>query len=425
MTKKMRQDPRLAPTEKSIRLFRGKELVPRLVKFVLPARRDSSLLDGELFAGGVDEDQQEAQAIGGAPPWKIISFALIVIVPFLASSFYYGFIASDQYIAEARFAVRSLTDDREKTDGEGGLLDMQAATQDAYIVTNFIHSSEILKRIAPKLDYRAMFNRDGVDFWSRISGKEPNETFLRFWRKQVTTYIDGPSGIVTLEVRTFDPNDSVQLASAIISESEQLVNELTQRARNDIVSSVGLEVEKASAVYSRSLQDLNRFQQEAGLISPQSQALEKGKLLTGLIAQKLEIETRQFVVKRSSAENSPAYQQLALTRESLDAQIAALQSQLTGTESESVSKVLLRFSELETNRIVAEKLYEVARRTYEVVLAESVRKSLYVVVFVHPSIPEESLYPRRIFMPLITFIGLCVLWSTLALAWASVQDHKL
>lgn len=362
----------------------------------------------------------------GKFPIRFGGFLLFVLLPFVFSSLYYAFMASDQFTAEAQFAVRSLVDeDSNDSAASGGALSMRSATQDAYVVTSFIHSAELLKRLGTKMEYRSMFDRADIDRFSSFSTDGPSEDFLDYWKRQVTAYIDGPSGIVTLKVRTFRPEDSVQLADAIVEESELLINEMSVRARNDLLSSVRKEVEMAGKVYGDALAGLSQFQQESGVLSPEAQAQETGKLVAKLLAEKLEVETRQFVARQSSATDSPTYQQLTLARESLDGQIGRLQSQLTGAANENLAKALLRYSELETNRMVAEKLYEVSRQAYDSALAETLRKALYVVVFVHPTLPEKSLYPLRIFSPLMTLLGLAVLWSTLLLAWASVEDHRI
>ena len=168
---------------------------------------------------------------GRKPPWSIITFILLVIVPSVISIIYFSLIASDQYTAEARFAVRSLGDDSDAAGMSGNLISMRAANQDSYVVTSFIRSSEILDRLDGKIDYRAIFESPSADFWSRLEPDASREEFLDYWANHVTAYIDGPSSIVTLTVRTFKPEDSVRLASAILEESEKLVNELTIRAR--------------------------------------------------------------------------------------------------------------------------------------------------------------------------------------------------
>lgn len=358
------------------------------------------------------------------PPWLMISFILMVVIPSIMAGMYFAFVATDQYIAEARFAVRSLADDGSNENADLNIMQMQAASQDAFVVTSFIHSAEILKRLDGKVDYRTMFTNPSADYFSRFDSHESAEGFLDYWNDQVLAYIDGPSGIVTLTARTFDPRDSVALVSAIVGESEKLVNELSLRARDDMMKSFRAEVERTSRLYQDALAELNRFQQQSGLLTPELQAQETGKLLTGLLAKKLELESRLFVLQQSSGTDAPSYRQLLRGRESLDQQIEDMRGQMTGKDA-SLANVITSYSSVETDRLVAEKLYEAARRNYDLALAAAMRKSLYLSVFVRPYLPEEALYPKRFTTPLLIFLGLFISWVTLSLIWASVEDHRL
>ncbi|WP_414129565.1 capsule biosynthesis protein [Rhizobium jaguaris] len=421
--------------QRSPRVKPARHLLPSLFRRRVPERRQHNDLE-EIKYIPVPGTQEPAPQSGGKPPLRLLSFLLMVILPFLASLIYYVFIASDQYVAEARFAVRALsgTSSDDKGDGSGGsensggpagLLNMRSASQDAYVVTSFIRSTEILKRIGKKLDYRSMFTREDADFLSRFRSSESDEKFLDYWQNHVSAYIDVSSGIITLKVRAFTPDDSVKLSNDIIQESEALINELSQRARNDIVQSMQADVEKSGKAYADTLTALNQFQHQSGLLSPEAQAKDSSTLLTGLLAQKLEFETRLFVMKQSHAEGSPTYQQLTLALQSLDAQIDKKKSELTGPENASLAKALLEYSRLDTDRVIAERLYEASQRNYDAVLAEALRKTLYLAVFVNPTLPDEAVFPHRITTPLIILLGLAVLWTTLSLIWASVQDHQI
>jgi capsular polysaccharide transport system permease protein len=407
----------------------SRHILPSLFRRRLPAQRARTDIEDIEYIPVHDSSEPETQS-GGKPPLRLIGFVLLVILPFLASSVYYAFIASNQYVAEARFAVRAVsgagdTSDAGDPGGATSALNMRSASQDAYVVTSFIHSTEILNRIGKKLDYRAMFTRQNADFLSRFSSARSDEEFLKYWNDHVSAYIDVTSGIITLKVRAFTPDDSVKLADAIIEESEKLINELSERARNDIVQSMKADVQKSGKTYGDTLAALNQFQNASGLLSPQMQAKNSGTLLTGLLAQKLEFETRLFVMRQSNAQNSPTYQQLNLAKDSLDAQIEKMRSELTGPENASLAKALLDYSRLETDRMIAEKLYESAQKNYDAVLAEALRKTLYLAVFVKPVLPDESIFPRRVSTPLIILLALIVTWATLSLIWASVEDHRI
>lgn len=362
---------------------------------------------------------------GGKTPWSMITFFLLVILPALLSVLYFTLIASDQYIAEARFAVRSLADDSDDTDVGGNLFTMRAASQDSYVVTSFIHSSEILERLDGKIDYRAIFESPSADFWSRLDPDASREEFLEYWANHVTAYIDGPSSIVTLTVRTFHPEDSVRLASAILEESEKLVNELTVRAREDLLESYQQEVNRTTQQYREALADLSKLQKQTGFLNPVDEATQTGTLLTGLLAQAMELDSRIFVLRQSNGAEAPNYQQLLNARDSLTEQIENLRQRLAGTGDTALTNLITEYSEVETNRIIAEKLFETARENYDQAFAAALRKALYLTVFIDPSLPEESFYPRRFVSPLLLSLGFLVFWSLLSLVWASVEDHRL
>lgn len=383
------------------------------------------------------EPELPAPAGGGQPsprtqtsgklPFSVVSFIGFVIVPFLASIVYFAFIASDQYIAEARFAVRSLAEDQAKDGVDTNILSMSTMSQDGYVVTSFIHSTEILKRLGKSIDYRQMFSLDSADFLSRIDKSESTEEFLKYWEKQVSTYVDGPSGIITLKTRTFSPEDSRQLASMIIRESESLINELSVRAQRDMTARFADEVQRSTENYRQALAALNEFQNTTGFLTPEARATETGSLLVGLLARKLDLDTRLFVLKESKAESSPARQQLVLASKNLEDQIVKLRKELAGgtRNDENIAGAIKTFAHLETDRRVAESLYEASQKNLEMAQAEATRKALYVVVFVPPTVPEESLYPHRWSSPLLILLALSVAWVTLALIWASVEDHRL
>ena len=373
------------------------------------------------------EANEPATRLGGRPPLAPLSFVAFVVLPFIASALYFALIASDQYTAEARFAVRTISREGAEDGVDSDTLSMSNVSQDAHIVTSFIHSTEILDRISKKLNTRAIFAKGDADFLSRVNEDVSAEEFLDYWNGQVSTYIDGPSGIVTLKVRTFRPEESTQLAKVVIDESEQLINELSDRTRQDVIRRFGAEVDRTAALYKASLEKMNEYQNATGFLSPESQATQTGKLLTGLLEKKLEIDARLFVLRQSLVEDSPAYQQLSVAKQSLEEQLQKLQQQLAGSNKsdDNISRSILRFSQLETDRRVAESLYQIARKNFETAQAEALRKALYVVVFVQPNVPEEAIYPRRLASPLLMLLALTVGWVTIALFWASVEDHRL
>jgi capsular polysaccharide transport system permease protein len=367
------------------------------------------------------------QTASGGGFWRLSTISLLVCValPFILACFYYFALATDQYVAETRFAVRSLASGS-SSDASGQLLTTSPLAQDGYVVTSFIHSTEILRRIEERVDLRSYFQRDEIDYFSRLADDATREDLLDYWSNQVTTYIDGPSGIITLRVRAHSPEDARELAQIIIEESEILVNQLSERARADYIRRAEQEVASTAGRYEQALAQLNEFQNDRSILSVEAQATETGQLLTGLLQEKLTVDSRLFVLAQNSISDAPQVRQLQRTQEALDTQIAELRGQLASgdTADGNLSRYLREFAEYETERLLASGLYEAARRNLAQAELEADRQAVYVTVFVEPSVPEDARYPQRFIMPLLILLGCAIAWGIVALIIASVEDHR-
>ncbi|MFB9953204.1 capsule biosynthesis protein [Rhizobium puerariae] len=400
--------------------------IARRVQKLFVARRRSEDLSDPSVERDASVDIDVAPETNSKPPLLLVSFVLLVLLPFIASGLYHAFIASDQFISEARFAVRSVAaESGENVDS--GVMSMSTAPQDAYVVTSFIHSTEILKRLSGKVDYVSLFSGSDVDFLSRLESNSSQEELLKFWDRQIQTYIDGPSGIITLKVRAFDAENAKRLAALILAESDILVNELSQRAKADIIKRSQEEVLRTEENYKATLAALTEYQRSAGIFNPKTQASSTGELLGAAMARSLTIESRIFVLNSSAASDSPAYRQLVQEKAAVEAQIDKLKAEMTGggEANNDLSNALARFSALETDRVVGEKLYESARAGLAAAQIEALKKAIYLIVFVEPELPQDSLYPNRVSSPFILLLVMFVVWCTLVLAWASVEDHRL
>jgi capsular polysaccharide transport system permease protein len=366
-------------------------------------------------------------------PWLLLSFLVCVVVPALLSDIYLVFIASDQYVAEARAVVRSAEQESAAqsalaSSGSGSSsMSFSVVTPNAYIVTNYIHSRAMVDDLGKVVDLREIFRRPEADFWARLKKDASIEDLVDYWKQMVTTYVDGPSGIVTVKVRAFRREDALMLAEAVLKLSETLVNEISERARRDSMAFAEREVVRADGRVRAALIELRRYRDEAGLIDPVKTADETAKLLMQLMTEKIRLESDLFVASRSMTRDAPSVQNLSARIEIIESQIAKLKANLTGESPEmrNVAAKLARFEELEVQRQFAERLYTMAQDGLERARVTAERQSVYLTVFVPPALPEDSTVPRRLAFSILLPLAFLVLWSIAALTWASVQDHKL
>lgn len=178
----------------------------------------------------------------------IISFVLLVIVPTIAAAVFYWFVASPQYAAEFKFSVKDAASPSNQ--GGGGLLAAIGGTSygpsaENYLVVDYLTSRQVVEDLQARIPLVKMFSDDSIDGWSRFDSSRPTEAFLKYWQKMVTARYDQVTGIATVEIRAFRPQDALLIAKHMVDLSEELVNRISNRSRGDAVRFAESEVERA------------------------------------------------------------------------------------------------------------------------------------------------------------------------------------
>src|SRR5580658_803171 len=154
---------------------------------------------------------------------------LTVIAPTCIAILYYGFFASDVFISESRFLVRS---PQHQTQGGlfGEILQGSGLTHsqdDTYSVHDYILSRDALRELDAELRVRASFTSKQVDPLNRFPGLmwDPSfEELYRYYGKHVGVEYDTASSISTLTVRAFTAYDAQRINDHLLQMSERLVN---------------------------------------------------------------------------------------------------------------------------------------------------------------------------------------------------------
>ncbi|MCY7386613.1 MAG: hypothetical protein LH481_00875, partial [Burkholderiales bacterium] len=134
-------------------------------------------------------------------------FWLTLAIPTVLAAIYFGLIASDVYISESRFVVRS--PQRQAPTGLGALFTGTAFSRsqdDTYSVHDFVLSRDALKELDDQLAVRKAYSSKDADFINRFPGLDWDdsfEAFHRYYRKHVTIDYDTVSSITILKVRAF------------------------------------------------------------------------------------------------------------------------------------------------------------------------------------------------------------------------------
>ncbi|MCW5701015.1 MAG: hypothetical protein KIT82_00305 [Bradyrhizobium sp.] len=369
---------------------------------------------------------QAAQRIGALR----LSFLLCVIVPTLIAGLYLSVIASDQYVSEARFSVRRGTETKMPPMLSGlsfltSLTTSGASTmQDAFIVTDYVRSRTIIEDLGGKDVIAKIYAHPEADWFSRMRSDLPLEKVWKYWKRKVTATIDTQSGIVTLEVAAFSPQEALNLARLVVEKSEQLVNEISERSRRDALDRARSEVTLAQERVRKAREALLQFRNANSAIDPVANASSLSETVASLMRERIKLDNDRASLLGVVAAESPVRRQLDARIANIDKQIGSLRDQMTKEgQGNAISGQIAGYENRQLESQFAEKLYEVAQSAFEQARTEQDKKQLYLATIVKPTLPELPLYPRTGLGMFIVMAVCFVLWSMVALLLAAIRDH--
>jgi capsule polysaccharide export protein KpsE/RkpR len=293
--------------------------------------------------------------------WKSALFLLTVLIPSAMAVAYFGFIASDIYISESRYVVRSPQKPATSTtEGMFSQMGLTKGNDDSYVVKEYVLSRDVLKVLDRELDIKTLYSQLTIDWLARFPGwkywNTSFEGFFKYYQKHVGVEVDTTTAVSILTVRAFDANEAQKINQKIVDLSEEFVNKLNERARTDLLKNSTNEVNIAKAKVEAIAMQLVALRTQKNVGEPE----------------------RQVMIQ----------QRLALEKDFADRQLAAA------------------MTAMEQSRV------------------EAIRQQVYIERVTTPLVPDYALQPERIKGITTTLVLSLVLWGILVLLVSGVKEHQ-
>lgn len=351
-------------------------------------------------------------------------FCLAVVIPTLLATAYFGLIASDVYISESRFVVRS--PEGQTASPLGVLLKSSGfskAQDDSYSVQDFILSRDALHALDEKLNVRAAFAKG--DIVGRFPGIDPDDSFEnmhRYYQKVVSVQLDSLSSIGTLRVSAFTAEDAHGINVELLQRAEGLVNQLNDRGRQDMIRFASNEVVKAEEKAKKAALVLADYRNKKGVIDPEKQSAipmqQIAKLQDELISSKALLSQLYLV-----ARDNPQIPILKKRIELLESEVQSESQKITGGGLSLASKAA-EFQRLALEKEFADKQLASAMASLEQARNEAQRQQLYLERIAQPSLPDAAMEPRRIRAIAAVFVLGLIVWGVLSMLIAGIREHQ-
>ena len=385
--------------------------------------------DAQRLAGTAEDstrDREPASGRSSARWWAILrSFLIMVGLPTALTGTYYGVVASDVFVSETRYAIRT----GEQAPATGLLASMlgPAATtragDDASIVRDYILARDMLDELDRRLDLRGHYAAATVDPLSRLRPDATEEEFLEYYREQVEVELETGTDITVLKVRAFDAHMAREIAGEILELSERLVNRMSERITDDTLRFARRELEQAETLVRHTNQAVSQFRNESRSIDPGEETSAVLSIITALEGQLAGAETELLETESVMHSDSVQVRTLQNRVAALTQQVERERARLASESGSALTRLIDGYAPLLLDQELAQHRYTSALASLEVARADAQRKQRYLIPFVKPALPDEAIEPERFVNTLIVFFAASLIYGIGALMLASVYDH--
>lgn len=343
----------------------------------------------------------------------------------LPAIIYYGLIATDRYVSETTFVVRSLS--TQKTTSFGAFLEslgLIPTDEEVYAVQNFILSRDALELLSRELDIKNIYGNKNIDLFAKyprfwVSNNQTFERLYEYYLDHISAIYDPNKGITKLSVTTFNPKDSQKIAKTLLRLSEETINKMNERAFKDAISWSEIEKNTAEKLLLEAQVNLLNFRGQEGIVDPSQETDSVSKTIAELYKGLTDMETTKSGSMIISPTN-PSVGAISSRVEALKAQIRSQRKSLAGGD-ESLSRKIEEYEKLALKQAIAQQNLSNATFSFFGAKRDAAKHRFYLEMISEPNMPDAATEPKSI-RNILT--ALCVALNTSLIIWFLITGAR-
>ena len=354
-------------------------------------------------------------------------FLLFVALPTLMATLYYGLIASDIYVSESRFVIKSSDQKRSQMSTLANLVQttgLSGGQEQANEVLTYIRSRDALKALEKSANARDKFASPQGDFLSRFPQAFSDNSFenlFKYYGKMVDARLDNETGTAVIKVKAFAPQDAYVINQRLLDLSEGLVNRLNGRAQSRGIVEAQKQVDLATQRVKAARIALSQYRNAQALIDPTKQAVGVLEIANSMTAERAALQAQLDLMQRLTPRN-PSIPALRNRINAISVQIASQDSRVVGNGGGIASK-LGGYENLLVEQEFATESLNAANTALVQARAEAQRQQYYLERVVDPNAPDTPLLPNRFLNILIVLAATTCLYFIAWMFLVGILEH--
>ncbi|MGF1613995.1 MAG: chain-length determining protein [Gammaproteobacteria bacterium] len=349
------------------------------------------------------------------------------LIASVLAAMYWGFFASDRYVSEAHVVIQRTEFAGGQTVDFGGLLPGvgNVGRSDQLLLRAHLLSVDMLEKLDGKLKLRDHYSDTSRDALARLWNRDaPLERFHRHYLSRVGIEFDEYSGVLILRAQAYDPETAQAIGARLVDEGERYMNRLAHGLAQEQVAFLEKQVAEMSRRAIEARQAVVAFQNQEGLISPQTTAESRSAIIGKLEAQLADLQAKRTTLLGYLAARAPAVVDVNLQIAAMEKQIAQEQARLAAPGGQTLNTTIEEFQRLQLAAEFTQEVYKTALVALEKGRVEATRTLKKVSVLQSPTLPQYPLQPRRLYNTVVFALVTLLLAGVVHLLGAIIRDHK-
>lgn len=357
----------------------------------------------------------------------LLSFLLFVLAPIVGAGVYLYSYAADQYVSKVGFSVRK-EEASTAFDVLGSLTSISGSSStDTDILYKFIQSQELVVAAEKTLNLHNIYQKPQSDPLFSLKEDASVEDLVKYWLRMVRVFYDPGTGLIEVEVRSFDPVDSRQIAQFIFKRSSEMINQLSAVAREDTTRYAKEDLDQAVERLKDARSAITLFRNEQQIVDPTADIQGQMGLLNSLNAQLasalIDLDLLMAITREGDPRVAQANTKIFVIKKRIQEERDKLGVGTAGGGNDFASLVG-EFERLQVDLEFAQKAYILSLSAFDNAVGEARRQSRYLAAYVKPTLAQTPLYPQRAILMFVSFLVLFGVWAILVLVYYSLKDRR-